>query len=131
VRLHGCTGTNAGRGTDRGIGGGGLSGTGLGQGRSALIGFAGRSDFILTTVGEELGLAGMTAVLLLYALLVERGLRTALDARDPFGKLLAGGLSAALALQVFVVADGATGLIPLTGKALPFLAQGGSSMVAN
>lgn len=73
----------------------------------------------------------MTIVLLLYALLAERGLRTALTVTDPFGELLAGGLASALVLQVFVVVGGVTGLIPLTGKALPFLAQGGSSMVAN
>jgi cell division protein FtsW (lipid II flippase) len=106
-------------------------GTGLGQGHSDLIGFAANSDFILATVGEELGLAGLMAILLLYALLIERGVRTALAARDPFGKLLAIGLSGGFALQVFVVAGGVTGLIPLTGMTMPFLAQGGSSVIAN
>ncbi|MET8957106.1 FtsW/RodA/SpoVE family cell cycle protein [Streptomyces sp. NPDC004393] len=113
------------------FGSGGILGAGLGGGHPELIGFAGRSDFILTTVGEELGLVGVTLVILLYALLAERGLRTAMTVTDPFGKLLAGGLASALVLQVFVVVGGVTGLIPLTGKALPFLAQGGSSMVAN
>ncbi|MFF3909645.1 FtsW/RodA/SpoVE family cell cycle protein [Streptomyces sp. NPDC001848] len=113
------------------FGSGGILGTGLGQGHPELIGFAGRSDFILTTVGEELGLVGVTLVLLLYAILAERGLRTAITVTDPFGKLLAAGLATSLVLQVFVVTGGVTGLIPLTGKALPFLAQGGSSMVAN
>ncbi|GAB2574543.1 FtsW/RodA/SpoVE family cell cycle protein [Streptomyces capparidis] len=113
------------------FGSGGVFGTGLGQGHSDLIGFAAKSDFILATIGEELGLAGMMAVLLLYALLVERGMRTALAARDPFGKLLAVGLSAAFALQVFIVAGGVLNLIPLTGMTMPFLAQGGSSVITN
>ncbi|AGP56494.1 cell division protein FtsW [Streptomyces rapamycinicus NRRL 5491] len=113
------------------FGSGGVFGTGLGQGNSDLIGFAANSDFILATVGEELGLAGTMGLLLLYGLIVERGVRTALAARDPFGKLLAIGLSAAFAIQVFVVAGGVMGLIPLTGMTMPFIAQGGSSVIAN
>ncbi|KKD09682.1 FtsW/RodA/SpoVE family cell cycle protein [Streptomyces sp. WM6386] len=113
------------------FGSGGTLGTGLGQGNSDLIGFAANSDFILATFGEELGLAGVMAILLIYGLIVERGVRTALAARDPFGKLLAIGLSGAFALQVFVVAGGVMGLIPLTGMTLPFVAYGGSSVIAN
>ncbi|MFF9453012.1 FtsW/RodA/SpoVE family cell cycle protein [Streptomyces flaveolus] len=110
---------------------GGVTGTGLGLGHSVLIGFAVKSDFILATAGEELGFLGLTAIFLLYALLVERGFRAGLAARDPFGRLLAVGLSSIVALQVFVIAGGVTGLIPLTGMAMPFLAQGGSSVVTN
>ncbi|UED85822.1 FtsW/RodA/SpoVE family cell cycle protein [Streptomyces profundus] len=113
------------------FGAGELTGTGLGQGHTYLVGFAGRSDFILTAVGEELGLLGVTLVLLLYALLIQRGFSAGLATPDPFGKLLAAGLASVIALQVFVVVGGVIGLIPLTGKALPFLAQGGSSTVAN
>ncbi|AZQ72489.1 MULTISPECIES: FtsW/RodA/SpoVE family cell cycle protein [Streptomyces] len=113
------------------FGSGGVFGTGWGQGHSDLIGFAANSDFILATVGEELGLAGVMAILLIYGLIVERGVRTALAARDPFGKLLATGLSGAFAIQVFVVAGGVMGLIPLTGMTMPFMAQGGSSVIAN
>ncbi|MEU7007114.1 FtsW/RodA/SpoVE family cell cycle protein [Streptomyces sp. NPDC046332] len=110
---------------------GGMLGTGLGLGHSILIGFAAKSDFILATAGEELGLAGLTALFLLYALLVARGYRAGLALRDPFGRLLAIGLASILALQVFVIAGGVMGLIPLTGMAMPFLAQGGSSVVTN
>ncbi|GAA3375538.1 FtsW/RodA/SpoVE family cell cycle protein [Streptomyces sannanensis] len=110
---------------------GGTLGVGLGLGHSSLIGFAAKSDFILATAGEELGLSGLTAVFLLYALLVARGYRAGLAQRDPFGQLLAIGLSSILALQVFVIAGGVMGLIPLTGMAMPFLAQGGSSVVTN
>ncbi|SPF01708.1 FtsW/RodA/SpoVE family cell cycle protein [Streptomyces sp. MA5143a] len=113
------------------FGSGGTLGTGLGQGNSDLIGFAANSDFILATFGEELGLAGVMAILLVYGLIVERGIRTSLAARDPFGKLLAVGLSGAFGLQVFVVAGGVMGLIPLTGMTLPFVAYGGSSVIAN
>ncbi|MFE2583965.1 FtsW/RodA/SpoVE family cell cycle protein [Streptomyces sp. NPDC059378] len=110
---------------------GGVLGSGLGLGHSILIGFAAKSDFILATAGEELGLVGLSAIFLLYGLLVERGYRAGLALREPFGRLLAVGLASIVALQVFVIAGGVTGLIPLTGMAMPFLAQGGSSVVTN
>ncbi|MFD3559409.1 FtsW/RodA/SpoVE family cell cycle protein [Streptomyces sp. NPDC058686] len=110
---------------------GGMLGEGLGAGHSILIGFATKSDFILATAGEELGLVGLTAIFVLYALLVERGYRAGLALRDPFGRLLAIGIASIVALQVFVIAGGVMGLIPLTGMAMPFLAQGGSSVVTN
>jgi cell division protein FtsW (lipid II flippase) len=113
------------------FGNGAVLGTGLGQGHPELIGFATKSDFILATPGEELGLAGLCALLALYALLVARGMQAGLALRDPFGRLLAVGLATILALQVFVITGGVTDLIPLTGMAMPFLAQGGSSVVTN
>ncbi|NHN56168.1 FtsW/RodA/SpoVE family cell cycle protein [Calidifontibacter sp. DB0510] len=113
-----------------GMASGGLFGTGLGAGHPEFTYFA-NSDFIIASFGEELGLVGLMAIILLYALLVERGLRTALAARDGFGKLLATGLAFSLALQCFVVIGGVTRVIPLTGLTTPFLAAGGSSLLAN
>ncbi|QMU79186.1 FtsW/RodA/SpoVE family cell cycle protein [Streptacidiphilus sp. PB12-B1b] len=113
------------------LGHGGFLGTGLGEGQPWLIGFAGQSDWIVASFGEELGTAGVMVIIMLYVLMAERSLRTSIRLTDPFGKLMAGGLAAGLVLQVFVVVGGVIGLIPETGKALPFLAQGGSSMVAN
>ncbi|WP_377269744.1 FtsW/RodA/SpoVE family cell cycle protein [Peterkaempfera sp. SMS 1(5)a] len=135
--LHPMASIEAGRGAGQlaqslfAFAAGGLLGTGLGQGHSILIGFAAKSDFILATVGEELGLVGLAALLLLYAVLVGRGFKTGIMLRDPFGRLLAIGLAGIIALQVFVVAGGVLDLIPLTGMTTPFLAQGGSSVVTN
>ncbi|GIH93819.1 FtsW/RodA/SpoVE family cell cycle protein [Planobispora siamensis] len=109
---------------------GGILGTGLGQGHPGLIPLA-FSDFIFAAIGEELGLTGLMALLMVYGLLVERGLRTSIAARDPFSKLLAGGLSFLLAWQVFIIVGGVTNLIPLTGLVTPFMSQGGSALLAN
>lgn len=113
-----------------GMANGDVIGTGLGGGFPQLIPLA-ESDFIFAALGEELGLAGVFAILAIYLLLIYRGLRIANSHPDDFSRLLAAGLSFVIGLQVFVVAGGVMGLLPLTGLTTPFLAAGGSSLLAN
>jgi cell division protein FtsW (lipid II flippase) len=116
---------------------GGFFGAGFGQAFTTLqngdIQFlpAAQTDLIYALITNELGLVGAAAVILVYLLIVERGFKVAMLARDSFSKLLATGLTAVFALQVFVIVGGVTKVIPLTGVTLPFISYGGSSIVAN
>ncbi len=115
---------------------GGLFGQGFGQAIIDLPGGgkllpAAHTDLIYAVITDELGLAGAAGLLCVYLLIVQRGFKVATLARDSFSKLLATGLTAVLALQVFVIVGGVTRVIPLTGVTLPFVSYGGSSIVAN
>jgi cell division protein FtsW (lipid II flippase) len=113
-----------------GMGSGGLLGKGLGGGEPFWTPLV-QSDSIFTAFGEELGLAGVMAMLLLYGLFVQRGLRAAVMVKDEYSKLLVTGLAFMFALQIFVIVGGVTRLIPFTGITTPFLSQGGSSLIAS
>jgi len=115
---------------------GGMFGQGFGQAALSLPAGgallpAPHTDMIYAVITDELGLFGACAVLLTYLLFVARGFKAALLAKDSFSTMLAAGLSAVFALQVFVIVGGVTRVIPLTGVTLPFISYGGSSIVAN
>jgi cell division protein FtsW (lipid II flippase) len=107
-----------------------LFGAGLAQGHPAFIP-AVHSDYVFAAIGEELGLMGTLAVLMLFLLLIARGFHIALNARDPFGRYLAAGLTTTLAIQTLLIIGGTVRLIPLTGITLPFISAGGSSLLTN
>ena len=113
-----------------GLSDGGLGGTGLGLGSPNTVPEA-QNDFIFSSIGEELGLLGASAVLMAYLLLIGGGLRTALRTDNTFEKLLAVGLTTIVGVQAFIIVGGVIKLVPLTGITLPFVSYGGSSLLSN
>ncbi len=109
---------------------GDLFGVGIGQGMCDYIPYV-ENDFIFSAIGEELGLLGASAVLLLFMLFAVRGLLTAARARSDLAAFMAVGLTAAISLQAFVIVGGVTNLIPMTGVTLPFMSQGGTSLLVS
>ena len=112
------------------ISAGGVTGAGLGDGYPKFIP-AVHTDFIFSAITEELGLMGGMGIILLYLFFIYRGFRIAISARDDFSALLAGGLTALMGLQSFIIIAGVIKMLPLTGVTLPFVSYGGSSLVAN
>lgn len=115
------------------IGSGGLTGHGLFAGTQNQLNYLPEqhTDFIFAVIGEEWGFLGGALVILLYLLIVERGIRTVAQARDQLGALLAAGVVAMLAFQVLINIGMTMGVMPVTGIPLPFLSYGGSSLIAN
>ena len=109
---------------------GGIIGTGIGLGHPTFVPVV-QSDMIFTALGEELGLAGLFAIIGIYLLIIYRGYRIAIQARDSFNQLLAAGLTSIFAIQSLIIAAGNMKFLPLTGIPLPFLSYGGSSILAN
>ena len=113
------------------ISSGGIFGAGFGLGHASALVPVAQSDMVVAVLGEDFGLAGLFVLICFYLVLVYRGFRIAIEARDPFHQLLAAGLTSIFAIQTLIISAGNLKLIPLTGIPLPFLSYGGSSVIAN